>query len=359
MGLVKRNNSKHWYSQFRLNGKMYVCSTKTADRKLAEQIEVKFKNDILHGQVFGTKERIKVTELVDRFLLVKQHLASHGHYQRYGRRVIREFGRDVYIDSISIREIDQFRQKLIAGGQRPATTLHYLNFLKGILGYAKGIGCIVPDVEVRSIKQTVGRLRYLSIEEEKRLLASIDPKREIRTRPSYDQRSPHMNRDLHNTFDFVVTLLDTGARHSEIATLEWSSVDLESKTIRLWRPKVRNQSILYMTERLHRILQRRYDERDPAIQYVFHSRDGQPKPYCQNTARRIFDRAGLSDCSFHTLRHTHATRLIQHGLTIYEVKEILGHTDIKTTMRYAHLERTNISMKAKAVLDAISREQQA
>jgi site-specific recombinase XerD len=49
--------------------------------------------------------------------------------------------------------------------------------------------------------------------------------------------------------------------------------------------------------------------------------------------------------------------LIQHGLTIYEVKEILGHTDIKTTMRYAHLERTNISMKAKEVLDAISREQ--
>jgi integrase len=357
MGIVKRNNSKCWYIQFRLNGKMYVSSTKTTDRKLAEQIEVKFKNDILHGQVFGTRERIKVADLVEKFLLVKQHLASHSHYQRYGTRIIREFGRDVTIDTLTIREIDRFRQSLISSGQRPATTRHYLNFLRSMFGYAKEIGCVVPDVEVRSIKQTAGRLRYLSMDEEKRLLASLDPTREIQTRPSYDKRSPHMNRDLHNTYDFVVTLLDTGARHSEIATLEWSSIDLGAKTIRLWRPKVRNQSILYMTERLHRVLQRRYDVRDQSIPFVFHSVDGRSKPYCQNTARRIFDRVGLSDCSFHTLRHTHATRLIQHGLTIYEVKEILGHTDIKTTMRYAHLERTNISMKAKEVLDAISREQ--
>jgi site-specific recombinase XerD len=87
---------------------------------------------------------------------------------------------------------------------------------------------------------------------------------------------------------------------------------------------------------------------------VFHSKEGNAKPYCSDTARRIFDRAGLSDCSFHTLRHTLASRLIQNGLNIYEVKEILGHTDIKTTMRYAHLERTDISLKAKQVLDQLN-----
>ena len=46
-----------------------------------------------------------------------------------------------------------------------------------------------------------------------------------------------------------------------------------------------------------------------------------------------------SDVTIHTLRHTHASRLIQNGMSIYEVKEILGHSDIKTTMRYAYLER--------------------
>lgn len=62
---------------------------------------------------------------------------------------------------------------------------------------------------------------------------------------------------------------------------------------------------------------------------------------------------GLHDCSYHSLRHTLASRLVQNGLSIYEVKEILGHTDIKTTMRYAHLERTQISLKAKQIIDAL------
>jgi len=52
-------------------------------------------------------------------------------------------------------------------------------------------------------------------------------------------------------------------------------------------------------------------------------------------------------------RHTLASKLIQNGLNIYEVKEILGHTDIKTTMRYAHLEVQEVSRKAKAVLDGM------
>jgi site-specific recombinase XerD len=70
--------------------------------------------------------------------------------------------------------------------------------------------------------------------------------------------------------------------------------------------------------------------------------------------RRAFDRAGLTDCTAHTLRHTHATRLIQNGLNLYEVKEILGHSDIKTTMRYAHLEQTQVSKKAVDVINNLS-----
>jgi site-specific recombinase XerD len=51
------------------------------------------------------------------------------------------------------------------------------------------------------------------------------------------------------------------------------------------------------------------------------------------------------------LRHTHATRLIQNGLNLYEVKEILGHSDIKTTMRYAHIEQAQVSRKAVDVIN--------
>ena len=54
-------------------------------------------------------------------------------------------------------------------------------------------------------------------------------------------------------------------------------------------------------------------------------------------------------------RHTLATRLIQNGMSIYEVQAILGHTDIKTTMRYAHLEQQQVAVKARDVLEEIDR----
>ena len=66
-------------------------------------------------------------------------------------------------------------------------------------------------------------------------------------------------------------------------------------------------------------------------------------------------RAGLRDCRIHTLRDTHASRLVQNGMSVYEVKEILGHTDIKTTLRYAHLEQRQVSSKARDVINRLNR----
>lgn len=65
-------------------------------------------------------------------------------------------------------------------------------------------------------------------------------------------------------------------------------------------------------------------------------------------------KAGLSDCRIHTLRHTHASRLIQNGMSVYEVREVLGHTDIKTTMRYAHLESRQVTSKARDVINRLN-----
>ena len=57
-------------------------------------------------------------------------------------------------------------------------------------------------------------------------------------------------------------------------------------------------------------------------------------------------KAGLANVTWHTLRHTFASRLNRNGADLVTVKELLGHADIKTTMRYAH---TNRAAKASAV----------
>jgi integrase len=196
-------------------------------------------------------------------------------------------------------------------------------------------------------------LRYLTQHEERRLLKEVDPRRDIKNYPPYQCRSPEMLRAMWDVHDLVILLLDTGARYSEIAGLEWRQVHLESCTIGLWRSKVQNESVLYMTDRAFQILQRRLSE-CRGSQHVFQNKKGGKRGYASIAIRKAIRRAELADCCIHTLRHTHASRLVQNGITVYEVKEVLGHTDIKTTMRYAHLERQEVLSRARDVINRLN-----
>ena len=53
-------------------------------------------------------------------------------------------------------------------------------------------------------------------------------------------------------------------------------------------------------------------------------------------------------------RHTCASRLIQNGLSLYEVASILGHRDVQTTQRYAHLESRDVSQRARDIMEALN-----
>ena len=151
----------------------------------------------------------------------------------------------------------------------------------------------------------------------------------------------------------MILLLDTGARYSEIANIEWSRIDLASRTVHLWRQKVQNETVLFMTDRVFEVLSRR--DANKASRYVFCNRNGDARGYSAMSIRKAIQRAGLCDCRIHTLRHTHASRLVQNGMSVYEVKEILGHTDIKTTLRYAHLEQRQVTSKARDVINRLNR----
>jgi integrase len=107
-----------------------------------------------------------------------------------------------------------------------------------------------------------------------------------------------------------------------------------------------------MTGRVHVILVRR--QADAATPFVFTNKAGNARDHPHLSWRKAFNGAGLHDCTIHTLRHTHATRLIQNGLSVYEVQTVLGHTDPKTTMRYAHLEQAKVTAKARDVIDRIN-----
>jgi len=218
------------------------------------------------------------------------------------------------------------------------------------------MGYRVAELEIPQIGSPKHRLRYLSKDEETRLLHELDPQREGKGLKPFKERSDELKRTMQDAYDLVILLLDTGARYSEIANIRWAQIDMDAKVIHIWRPKVQNEGYLYMSHRVNRILHRR--SQSSYGEYVFLNKKGEARGYASQAIRKALKRAGLKDCTIHTLRHTLASRLIQNGMNLYEIKEILGHTDIKTTMRYAHLERRSVTSKARDVINQLNKEQE-
>ena len=354
MSVSKRDNSKCWYVQFQFEGRTYIKSSRSTDRKLAEAMEVEWRKQLIQQQIFGTKDRISLADALQMYCESKRELVSHPNLLRYSRSFASAFSTRYFIDELTSSDMERFRLDWQRKGLSNQTIKHVQGAVRGALKYAKRMGYRVPEIDFPSIKISKGKLRYLSFEEEKRLLTVVDPQREIKGLARHGQRPAQTQSEMQDVYDFLVLLLDTGARHTEMATLVWQRVDMNARTISLWRSKVNNESILYMTDRVFEILSHRSSGRKS--EFVFTNRSGQARGYVATTFRKAFARAALPDCSVHTLRHTHATRLIQNGLNLYEVKEILGHADIKTTMRYAHIEQHIVSVRAREVIDRLNKE---
>ena len=213
----------------------------------------------------------------------------------------------------------------------------------------------VADVDMASIKlQTTQKTRYLLDGEEARLLAELDPQREVNGIGNYQ-------RDLlQDQYDLVIFLLDTGARYSEVSSIQWYAIDtLHWKTINIYRSKVGNEGTLTMTDRLADVLRRR--SRTTNGRYVFPARDRDgSRGYSTKGIRAAIQRAGLNDPHLvrrygkftpHSFRHTFASRLVQGGMSLYAVSRLLGHSTTTMTQRYAHLSPSAVADEAASILN--------
>ncbi|WP_017430767.1 tyrosine-type recombinase/integrase [Vreelandella jeotgali] len=186
-----------------------------------------------------------------------------------------------------------------------------------------------PTNKIESFPMNNKRERYLTNEEAQRLLKALDQS------------------DAPTVKYIVMMLLLTGARKSEVTHAQWKDID---RSMRLWRIE-RNKSGKTRFVPLSNAALRMLDQvpRYEGCPWIFPNPQTR-KPYefiyaSWNTARR---RAGLEDVRIHDLRHSFASFLINNGRSIYEVQQILGHTQITTTERYSHLSRESLLEAADA-----------
>ena len=153
----------------------------------------------------------------------------------------------------------------------------------------------------------------------------------------------------------VRLLLLTGARKREVLDARWEDVDWGQKSWRI--PKTKSGKIrhvplssgaLQLLEHLHALNQE--EPADLRSSHVFcNPRTGLPFAsffYSWDTARK---QAGLPELRVHDLRHSFASFLVNAGRSLYEVQELLGHADIRTTSRYAHLSRERLREAVETV----------
>lgn len=151
----------------------------------------------------------------------------------------------------------------------------------------------------------------------------------------------------------VLFLIYTGARKREVLDAKWIDIDQERKSWRI--PKTKSGKIrhvplsvgaLDMLDNLRLKLNGKLIDQIPIFA---NPKTGLPYVsffYSWDKARK---RAGLKEFRIHDLRHSFASCLVNAGRSLYEVQELLGHADIKTTSRYAHLSRERLSDAVNSV----------
>lgn len=356
MRLVKRSNSKNWYVEIQIDGKHYARSTKTSNKQAAKLLINDIVLAIHKSRTEKPSKDITLVEAIERYMSLRKGSPSEHGLNGVRTSVLKFFDPDILLSNFDGKNVIDFIEHRQKQGRAPQTIKHGVTFINAVIKQAKKEGFNTQSFESPSIAVKPTRLRYLSVLEEQRLLKELDPDRTGFGIPPKNKRPSHILKELQDNYDLVVMLLDTGARYGEITKLKWEHINLKTQTINLWRPKVSNESVLYMTKRVYQILINRDHSRKHIGSnnpFVFTNRSGGHRNGNTIAIRKAFKRAGLTDVTIHTLRHTHATRLIQNGLSIYEVRSVLGHTDIKTTMRYAHLENTSVTKKARDLIEGL------
>lgn len=221
----------------------------------------------------------------------------------------------------------------LAKGFAPATINREIAWLKARLQQAVDDELLDrnPLAGFKMLPEDNVRDRFLLEPEEDRLESVMDP----------------------DDFDLVAFALDTGLRQNEQFSLAWRQVNFENDGwLSIRGAKGDKSRSVPLTARALGILRKLYEKRTSA--FVFVNRNGRLRS-ANNFYKRQFlpaiKAAEIEGVVWHTLRHTTASRLALQGKSLQAIAQILGHSQTKTTERYAHL----LPDTARATISALER----
>lgn len=268
----------------------------------------------------------KPSEQRTKMFTLKNHLVPH-----FGRFSLKD---------ISSAMVERYKAQKLRDGLSAKTVNNHLIVLSKCLHTAKEWGQVESFPAVKHLKTTSQRLDYLSPIESQQLIENA-------------------NYPMWREMAFLA--LRTGLRLGELFGLDWEDVDFKRKQIAVQRsivngivgtPKSGKARYVPLTDEVCRAI---YPTRR-AAGLLFARADGSPLSHriASNAIRQMCKRAGIRSVSWHVLRHTFASQLASRGVSLTVIKELLGHSTIAMTMRYAHLAPSTLREAVRVLEDRVA-----
>ncbi|WP_439878095.1 phage integrase [Pseudomonas prosekii] len=257
------------------------------------------------------------------------------------------------LDAITGRDLDQIRTGWMQSGNKPSTVNRKMGSISGVFSRAVEWEYIDahPMDRLKALKvDSMGLVRYLDAEENKRLREALDARQdEARTeRESANKWRTDRGKELMPSLlqvsftdhlkPMVLISLNTGMRRGELFDLKWSAVNFQTKTITAAGATTKTSDTRHipMNKETVRVLED-WKKLAGKSRYVFPSQEGGRLEDVKSAWLKLLERANIEGFRWHDMRHDFASRLVMAGVPLNTVRDLLGHADIKMTLRYAHL----------------------
>jgi integrase len=264
----------------------------------------------------------------------RQHKRSWRDDESKLRREIGAAMGKMPLPDISTRDIMQLHAA-IRNRLSAATANRYLALLSRLFSLAIQWGHLEksPVRGIKKFKEAGPRHRSLSGEELSRFLDALDVEAG------------------KGAADALKLLLMTGLRKKEVLSLPWEEVDLEQGSVRLLHTKSGRSRTVALNSLAHELLRKIKQEAEPGCPWVFPARVGAGHMVDpRKPLARAMVRAGISDLRPHDLRRSFASLAVNAGVDIYQIKDLLGHSDVAVTQRaYAHLQQKTLRSASEVV----------
>jgi integrase len=206
-----------------------------------------------------------------------------------------------------------------------------------------------PLASVKRAKvDRLGTIRYLTEDEGQRLREALDT-REAKRREGREKFNQWRGERGYKTFPefgiytdhlkpIVLLALNTGCRRGELFNLGWQDIDFGNRLVTVVGKTAKSLQTRHipLNDEAFDTIQKWHSQRGKS-EYVFPSSDGERMDNISTSWEHLMEKAKIKKFRFHDCRHDFASKLVMAGVDLNTVRELLGHSDIKMTLRYAHL----------------------